>query len=72
MTPPSRDDRPPAGKAARDGGPVEAASYIAEVAGELAQLATRHRLDMLRYVLDMAVLEAGDFVRLRNEQNPKA
>jgi hypothetical protein len=70
MTPPSRDDRPPAADAARDGGPVEAASYIAEVAGELAQLASRHRLDILRYVLDMVVVEARDIVR--SEQNPKA
>jgi hypothetical protein len=35
-----------------------AASYIADLAGSLAQIARRHRLNTLSYLLDMAKLEA--------------
>jgi hypothetical protein len=35
-----------------------AASYIADLAGSLAQMARRHRLNTLGYLLDMAKLEA--------------
>lgn len=48
-----------------DGGPAEAASVIAEAVAELAQLSRRHRLDMLAHLLDMAQLEADEFVRRR-------
>lgn len=50
---------------ARDGGPVEAASVISEAVAELAQLSRRHRRDMLAHLLDMARLEADEFVRQR-------
>jgi hypothetical protein len=49
----------------RDGGPGEAASYLAGAIAELAQMARRHRLDMLCYLLEMAQLEAEEAVRLR-------
>ncbi len=48
---------------ATDGGPAEAASFIAGAVAELAQLSRRHRLDMLGYLLDMAQLEATEVVR---------
>ena len=37
---------------------VAAAAYIADLAGSLAQIARRHRLNTLGYLLDMAKLEA--------------
>jgi hypothetical protein len=46
-----------------DGGPQEAAHYVAEVAASLALMARRHRLVMLGYLLDMAQLEAQEIVR---------
>lgn len=49
--------------AVTDGGPVEAASFISGAVVELAQLARRHKLNMLGYLLDMAQLEAGEIVR---------
>ena len=36
----------------------DAALYIASIADELARLATRHDLDALAYILNMARLEA--------------
>jgi hypothetical protein len=48
---------------AKDGGPVEAASFISGALVELAQLSRRHKLDMLGYLLDMAQLEANETVR---------
>jgi len=36
----------------------DAAVYIASIAGELSQLAKRHELEALAYLLDMARLEA--------------
>jgi hypothetical protein len=48
---------------AEDGGPVEAAQFVARAAGELAQLARQHRLDILAYLLDMAQLEAQEIAR---------
>lgn len=50
---------------AGDGGPAEAASVISEAVAELAQISRRHRLDMLAHLLDMARLEADEFVRRR-------
>ena len=54
-----------------DGGPDEAARFIAGAVSELALMARVHRLDMLAHVLDMAQVEAEDLVRanlLRNKQ----
>jgi len=48
-----------------DGGAGEAASYLTEAIAELAHLARIHRLDMLCYLLEMALLEAQEMVRLR-------
>jgi hypothetical protein len=52
------------------GGPGEAASFIADIVGNLARLAQRHRLDHLRYLLAMAKLEAEEHVRLRSRRKP--
>jgi hypothetical protein len=51
----------------RDGGPGEAAHYLRDAISELAQMARRHRLDMLGYLLDMAQLEADEIVRSRGQ-----
>jgi hypothetical protein len=51
-----------------DGGPDEAASFIAEILGNLARLAQRHGLDHLRYLLAVAKLEAEEHVRLRSRR----
>jgi hypothetical protein len=51
----SSGDEPP-----RDGGPEEAASFIAEQVADLAQLARRHGHDRLGLLLDMAVMEAQE------------
>jgi hypothetical protein len=56
----SRNDDPPG-----DGGPDEAASFIAETVTELAQLARRHELGMLILLLEMAQMEAEERIRLR-------
>ena len=45
----------------------EAAAYVAELTSELAQIARRHGLDALGYLLDMARMEAESATR-----NPKA
>jgi hypothetical protein len=55
---PPRKKRKPAAKSARDGGPREAASFIAEQLIFLARIARRHKLDLLGFVLDMGVMEA--------------
>ena len=60
----SPTDEPPG-----DGGPDEAAAFIAETAAALAKLARRHRLGMLVRLLDMAQMEAEDRVRLRGKRN---
>ena len=49
-----------------DGGPLEAAAFISQAATELAQLAHRHQLDVLGFLLDMALLEAREIVQTRN------
>ena len=49
--------------------PVErtaAAKYVAELSAELANLARRHGLDALGYILDMARLEAENATRHMN------
>ncbi len=54
----SRDDEPRG-----EGGPEEAATFIAETTAELVQLARRHGLEMLSHLLWMAELEAEEYVR---------
>jgi hypothetical protein len=49
-----------------EGGPDEAASFIAEWLSVLAALAARHELDHLHYLLAMARLEAEEHIRLRS------
>jgi hypothetical protein len=45
------------------GGPEEAATFIAATAAELCQIAQRHGLDTLVHLLNMAQLEADDWLR---------
>lgn len=45
-------------------GALEAATYLVEATFHLAEMARRHQLDMLGYLLDMARLEALETVRL--------
>jgi hypothetical protein len=52
-----------------EGGPDEAAAFIAEAVADLAGLARRHRLDMLGFVLGMARLEAEEHLRLRSKRS---
>ena len=61
------DDPSSVGEPARDGGPEEAASYIAEQVGGLVQLARRYNLDTLGFLLDMAKMEAEEIVRERRK-----
>ena len=51
-----------------EGGPDEAAAFIAETAAELIRLARGHRLDMLGHLLRMAELEAEEYLRLRGKR----
>jgi hypothetical protein len=51
-----------------DGGPDEAAAFIAETVADLARLARRHKLDMLVRLLDMVQMEAEERVRLRGKR----
>jgi hypothetical protein len=62
-TSPPRKKRRPSAKSARDGGPKEAAGFIAEQLTDLARLARRHKLDLLGFLLDMSLMEAKDIVR---------
>jgi hypothetical protein len=64
--------RKPAVKSARDGGPKEAASFIAEHLIDLAGLARRHQLNMLGFLLDMGLMEAKDIVGRRGRPRGKA
>jgi hypothetical protein len=43
--------------------PTTAAIYIRTLAEELAQIAKRHRLESLRYILDMVRLEADQVAK---------
>lgn len=47
-----------------DGGPEEAARYIATTVSDLGLIARRHGLETLGFLLDMAQMEAEEFVRL--------
>jgi hypothetical protein len=61
--PPPRKKRQPAAKSTRDGGPQEAASFIAEQLADLAGLARRQQLNMLGFLLDMGLMEAKEIAR---------
>ena len=52
-----------------DGGPDEAALFIAETVAALAGLARRHRLGVLVRLLEMAQMEAEERIRLRGKRN---
>jgi hypothetical protein len=67
---PPRKKRKPAVQSARDGGPKEAAGFIAEQLADLAQLARRHKLDMLGFLLDIGLMEAKEIAR--GKRSPKA
>jgi hypothetical protein len=51
-----------------EGGPDEAAGFIAETVTDLVRLARRHRLDLLGHLLRMAQLEAEEHLRLRSKR----
>ena len=55
-------------EASGEGGPDEAAAFIAETAAELARLARRHKLALLNHLLAMAQLEAEERLRLRSKR----
>jgi hypothetical protein len=59
----SRADEPDS-----EGGPDEAAAFIAETSADLSRLAQRHRLDLLGHLLRMAQLEAEEHLRLRSKR----
>jgi hypothetical protein len=59
------------GQSPRDGGPDEAAHYLRDAIIELAQMAHRHRLEMLGYLLDMALMEADEMVRSRGGRSAR-
>jgi hypothetical protein len=68
-TPSGKGGKPQTDEQPGDGGPDEAAAFIAEIAADLAQLARRHRLGMLVRLLEMAQMEAEERVRLRGKRN---
>jgi hypothetical protein len=53
-----------------DGGPLEAAAFIAETAIELTEMAHRHRLGTLAYLLDMVRMEAEEYARTSRANPP--
>jgi hypothetical protein len=67
---PPRKKRKPATKSGRDGGPAEAASFVAEQVAGLAQVAHRHKLGILGLLLDMSLMEAKQIVRLSAKRAP--
>jgi hypothetical protein len=52
--------------------PIAAAIYIGTMAEELSQMARRHGLDSLRYILDMARLEADQIAKSAGDGNGDA
>jgi hypothetical protein len=58
------DDSEPPGVGDRD----EAAKFIAEAVGNLAEVAQSHGLDHLRYLLAVARMEAEEHMRLRSKR----
>jgi hypothetical protein len=71
-SPRRKNKRKPAAKSNGDGGPTEAASFVAEQLVDLAQLARRHQLNVLGFLLDMALMEATEIVRRRGKPPRKA
>ena len=73
--PAGRRTRPSSGRKGRsptddppgEGGPDEAATFIAETLADLARIARRHHLDMLVSLLEMARMEADERIRLRGK-----
>jgi hypothetical protein len=51
-----------------EGGPDEAAAFIAETSADLSRLARRHRLDLLGHLIQMVQLEAEEYLRLRSKR----
>jgi hypothetical protein len=51
-----------------EGGPDEAAAFIAETVADLARIARRNQLDMLVRLLEMTQMEAEEHVRLRGRR----
>jgi hypothetical protein len=66
---PGRDRRSRNDEEGLDGGPDEAAAFIAETTANLALLARSHRLEMLGFLLEMAQLEAEERLRLRSKRS---
>lgn len=54
---------PPGADLYDSGGPQEAAAFIAETSGELSKIAQHHGLKTLKHLLDMARLEAEEWLR---------
>jgi hypothetical protein len=68
---PEPDLYPELAEQPRDGGPAEAASFIAETVNDLAWLAGRHKLDLLCYLLSMTQMEAEELAeRHRSKKKP--
>jgi hypothetical protein len=66
---PSRRASPPSpNEPPEEGGPDEAAKFIAESVAGLAELAQRHGLEHLRYLLRVALLESEEHIRLRSRR----
>ena len=51
-----------------EGGVEEAVAFIAEQVVSLRELAERHKLDVLHYLLGMTQLEANEHLRLRSKR----
>ncbi|MCP3470477.1 hypothetical protein NLM33_09100 [Bradyrhizobium sp. CCGUVB1N3] len=51
-----------------EGGADEAVAFIAEQVVHLRQIAERHKLDVLHYLLGMTQLEADEHLRLRSKR----
>ena len=64
-----KNRHPGADEPGGDGGPDEAAAFIAENVADLARLARRHKLDLLGRLFKMAQMEAEERVRLRGKRN---
>jgi hypothetical protein len=69
---PPRNKRKRAAKSARDGGPKEAAGFIAQQLAGLAGVAHRHGLKTLGLLLDMSLMEAKEKARRRGKRPRKA
>ena len=65
--PSERSRRSQTDRTSRDGGPDEAAGFIAEAVSDLSRVARRHGLDTLGFLLDMAQMEAEERVRHRDK-----